>query len=199
MLANPSLTVSAGTALTGGGSVALGGSTTLSLDTNKVPLLAAANTFSNNQTVNGTVTASSFSGNGGALTNVTAVNSSELGGLGSGAYAQLAAANTFSANQTLNGTLTASSSVNTIVANSTATNGAAVQANGAFNGVLGLATTTSGTTYGVAGEAESACSINARGEIAGLAVTSKGEFHTYRAIPIRSEVGTASDGGNSEQ
>src|SRR5580704_10702038 len=72
MLANPSLTVSAGTALTGGGSVALGGNTTLSLDTSKVPLLATANTFSSNQTVNGSVTASSFSGNGASLTNVTA-------------------------------------------------------------------------------------------------------------------------------
>jgi len=82
MLANRSLTVSPRTALTGGGSVSLGGSTTLSLDTTKVPLLAAANTFSNNQTVNGTVTASSFSGNGSALTNITVVNSSELGGLG---------------------------------------------------------------------------------------------------------------------
>ena len=41
MLANPSLTVSAGTALTGGGAVALGG------------------TFSTNQTVNGTLTATS--------------------------------------------------------------------------------------------------------------------------------------------
>jgi hypothetical protein len=55
MLANPSLTISPGAALTGGGSVALGGSTTLSLDTTKVPLLAAANTFSNNQTVVGTL------------------------------------------------------------------------------------------------------------------------------------------------
>ena len=154
MLANPSLTVSAGTALTGGGSVSLGGNTTLSLDTSKVPLLAAANTFSSNQTVNGTVTASSFSGNGALLTNVTAANSNELGGLTAGAYAQLAVANTFSNNQTVNGTLTASSSVNTIVANSTATNGAAMLANGAFNGVLGISTTTSGTTYGVAGEAD---------------------------------------------
>jgi hypothetical protein len=61
MLANPSLTISPGTALTGGGSVALGGSTTLSLDTTKVPLLTAANTFSNNQTLNGALTASSAS------------------------------------------------------------------------------------------------------------------------------------------
>jgi hypothetical protein len=52
MLANSSLTVGAGTGLTGGGSVALGGSTTpLSVDTTKVPLLAAANTFTNPQTI----------------------------------------------------------------------------------------------------------------------------------------------------
>jgi len=56
MLANPSLTVTAGADLTGGGAVTLGGSTTLSLDTTKVPLLSAANTFSTNQTVNGTLT-----------------------------------------------------------------------------------------------------------------------------------------------
>jgi hypothetical protein len=59
MLANPSLTISPGTALTGGGAVALGGSATLSLDTTKVPLLAASNTFSTNQTVNGALTATS--------------------------------------------------------------------------------------------------------------------------------------------
>jgi hypothetical protein len=57
MLANPSLTVSAGTDLTGGGAVVLGGSTTLNLDTSKVPLLNAANTFTGNQTVNGNLTA----------------------------------------------------------------------------------------------------------------------------------------------
>ena len=163
MLANPSLTVSAGTALTGGGSVPLGGSTTLGLDTSKVPLLAAANTFSNNQTVNGSVTASSFSGSGASLTNVTAVNSSELGGQAPSAYAQLAAANTFSNNQTVNGILTASSSVNTIVGKSTATNGAAMLADGAYNGVLGFASTTSGTTYGVAGEAQSTSGIGVGG------------------------------------
>ena len=39
MLADPSLTVLPGTDLTGGGSVALGGSTTLNVDTTKVPQL----------------------------------------------------------------------------------------------------------------------------------------------------------------
>jgi len=57
MLANPSLTVGAGTGLTGGGAVSLGGSTTLSLDTTKVPLLSAANIFTGNQTVNGNLSA----------------------------------------------------------------------------------------------------------------------------------------------
>jgi hypothetical protein len=51
MLANPGLTVTAGTDLTGGGSVTLGNSTMLSLDTTKVPLLAAANTFAATQTI----------------------------------------------------------------------------------------------------------------------------------------------------
>jgi hypothetical protein len=57
MLANSSLTVSAGTGMTGGGAVSLGGNTTLNVDTTKVPLLAAANTFTGNQTVNGNVSA----------------------------------------------------------------------------------------------------------------------------------------------
>ena len=51
MLSNPSLTVTAGTDLTGGGTVPLGGTTTLNLDTTKVPQLASANTFTGNQTV----------------------------------------------------------------------------------------------------------------------------------------------------
>ncbi len=56
MLANSSLTVTAGTDLTGGGAVALGNSTTLNLDTTKVPTLAASsNTFTGSQTVDGSV------------------------------------------------------------------------------------------------------------------------------------------------
>ena len=46
--------VTAGTALTGGGTT---GNVTLNLDTSKVPLLNAANTFTGNQTVNGNVSA----------------------------------------------------------------------------------------------------------------------------------------------
>jgi hypothetical protein len=51
MLKNPSLTVKAGTDLTGGGSVALGGTTTLNLDTTKVPQLTGNNAFTNQNSI----------------------------------------------------------------------------------------------------------------------------------------------------
>jgi len=57
MLQNSVVTVNPGTDLTGGGAVSLGGSTTLNLDTSKVPLLVANNTFTGNQTVSGNLTA----------------------------------------------------------------------------------------------------------------------------------------------
>ena len=69
MLANSSVTVTAGTDLTGGGAVALGNSVTLSLDTTKVPQLgASSNTFT------GSITASSFTGSGSGLTGLNAGN-----------------------------------------------------------------------------------------------------------------------------
>jgi len=49
--------VTAGTALTGGGTT---GAVTLNMDTTKVPLLGAANTFTGNQTVNGVLAATSL-------------------------------------------------------------------------------------------------------------------------------------------
>jgi hypothetical protein len=95
--------VTAGSDLTGGGT---SGNVTLNLDTTKVPLLGAANTFTANQTVNGTMTATTFAGNGSGLTDVTAANSNELGGLAPSAFAQLAAANTFTKKNTFNGSST---------------------------------------------------------------------------------------------
>ncbi len=74
MLAHPSLTVGAGTGLSGGGSVSLGGSTTLSLASkacasgnalSALPFTCSpfatlgVNTFTGNQTVNGYLTATS--------------------------------------------------------------------------------------------------------------------------------------------
>jgi trimeric autotransporter adhesin len=104
--------VTAGTDLTGGGT---SGNVTLNVDTTKVPQLATANTFTGNQTVNGSVTATSFSGSGSGL---TSVNAADLGGLAPSAFAELGAANSIfsgyletttslipDANDTNNGTL----------------------------------------------------------------------------------------------
>jgi hypothetical protein len=184
MLANPSLTISPGTALTGGGSVALGGSTTLNLDTTKVPLLAAANTFSMNQTVNGTLTASSFSGNGAALTNVTAANSNELGGQPPNAYAQLGAANTFSNNQTVNGMVTAKSSSFTIGASTTNASDPAISGFGIGLGVLGSASSSSG--IGMEGETSATGGVG----VYGLASASTGgSYGVYGAASSSSAYG----------
>jgi hypothetical protein len=87
--------VTAGTDLTGGGT---SGAITLNVDTTKVPQLNAANTFTGNQTVSGTVTATSLSGNGASLTNV---NASQLGSLAPAAFAQLASSNTFTSDNTI--------------------------------------------------------------------------------------------------
>jgi hypothetical protein len=172
MLANPSLTVTASTGLTGGGAVALGSSTTLAVDTTKVPLLASANTFTTNQKVTGTVTATSFSGSGANLTGVIAANSTELGGLAPSAYAQLSANNTFTGAQTINNAMSvASSSATSLTATSTATGGVGVKGTGSGAGVYGTGNygvygndngaadgagvygfDTSGSGYGVLGE-----------------------------------------------
>ena len=93
--------VGTGLGLTGG---PITNSGTLTIDTTVVPQLNVANTFTANQTVNGTLTATSLSGNGASVTNV---NASQLGGLASSAFAQLAASNTFTGNQMVNGNVSA--------------------------------------------------------------------------------------------
>jgi hypothetical protein len=87
--------VIAGIDLTGGGS---SGTVTLNLDTTKVPQLGTANTFTADQTVNGKVTATSFSGDGASVTNV---NAALLGGVAASAFAQLGANNTFTGSEQL--------------------------------------------------------------------------------------------------
>jgi hypothetical protein len=106
--------VTAGADLTGGGT---SGSVTLNVDTTKVPTLGAAtNVFT------GSITASSFTGNGAAVTNV---NAALLDGLASsafqpaGSYATLGA-NTFSGDQNITGNLTASGTVTGAAVNATA-------------------------------------------------------------------------------
>jgi hypothetical protein len=68
MLANPSITVTAGTDLTGGGSVALGGTTTLNVNTSALnalyPQLAANNIFTGAQTIVNTTIISAANSSG---------------------------------------------------------------------------------------------------------------------------------------
>jgi hypothetical protein len=156
--------VGSGLGLSGG---PITGSGTLAINPSVVPQLAAANTFTANQTVNGSVTATSFTGNGAGLTNVTAVNSSELGGLTSGAYAQLAAANTFTANQTVTGTVIGG------------TSGSSTE------GILGEANAGSGQTDGVGGFAASPAGYGVEGlNVAGGTAGGTGVYGS-----------TSSDGG----
>jgi hypothetical protein len=65
--------------------------------------------FAASQTVNGTITATSFVGNGSGLTNVT--NASELGGFPPSSFAQLATNNRFTGNQAITGNLVVSGTV----------------------------------------------------------------------------------------
>ncbi|MFN7996553.1 MAG: tail fiber domain-containing protein [Bryobacteraceae bacterium] len=75
MLQNSSVTVTPGTGLTGGGAVSLGGATTLNLDTTKVPLLTAPNTFTANQAFSGNIVA-----NGSVTAATVNANAVNLGG-----------------------------------------------------------------------------------------------------------------------
>ena len=104
--------VTAGTALTGGGTT---GKVTLNVDTTKVPLLATANAFTGNQSVTGTLSATGGISTAGRLTSTVAtgtaplavtsttvvpnLNASLLGGFSPSAFASVTAANTFAATQ----------------------------------------------------------------------------------------------------
>jgi hypothetical protein len=166
MLANPSLTISPGTALTGGGPVALGGSATLSLDTTKVPLLAAANTFSTNQTVNGTLTAAS-SGNS-IVGNSSGASTAAITGSGNGFGVY--------------GTASSTSGYG-VQGNATATTGSTL-------GVYGLTESTSG--YGVEG---SSPYVGVWGTSANVGVVGTGVFTgVYGAAHGPSVVGAGSAG-----
>jgi len=157
MLANPSLTVNAGTALTGGGPVSLGGSTTLNvdttkvvtgvlagtdllgggtggvqtlnLDTSKVPQLAAANTFTGNQTVNGNLSA----------TGIVSGNSYQLGSqlFAFGTYNSENAFLGFGGNPATTGAFNVATGYGALISNTTGNENSA-------NGALALAANTTG-------------------------------------------------------
>ncbi len=119
--------VTAGADLAGGGT---SGNVTLNLDTTKVPQLNAANVFTTNQTVNGTVTGTqlvSSVATGAAplvvssTTQVNNLNASFLGGFSAGnfqaagTYATLGA-NTFAGDQKITGNVSATGSVSGVTA-----------------------------------------------------------------------------------
>jgi trimeric autotransporter adhesin len=83
MLQNSKITLNAGTGLTAPGAMTLGDTYTVSINTSVVPQLAAANTFTANQTVVGAVSASSSVANGygvyGLQTATTGTNYGVLG------------------------------------------------------------------------------------------------------------------------
>jgi hypothetical protein len=83
-LQNSSLTVKAGTDLTGGGSVALGGTTTLNLDTTKIPQLAAINAFTNQNTISVTTNCGTGANCNPALSVVNSGNGTASGDGGDG-------------------------------------------------------------------------------------------------------------------
>ena len=130
MLVNPGLTVTAGTDLTGGGAVALGSSTTLNLDTSKVPQLNAANTFTGNQTVNGNLSAT------GAVSGSSYQIGSNLFAFGS--YANANAFLGFAGNSTTTGTQNVASGVTALSSNTS----------GPYNTAIGYAALATNTTGG---------------------------------------------------
>ena len=151
MLANPFVTVGAGSGLAGGGTATLGGTVTLNVDASKVPLLTVpSNTFT------GSIAASSFTGNGAGLTNVaaltatTATNSQNLGGLPPSAYQPAGSyattgANTFTGNQNVGGNITATG---TISGGAASLSGGLTGTTASFSGALSggtVASTGSGT------------------------------------------------------
>jgi hypothetical protein len=139
MLQNSSLTVKAGTALTGGGTVSLGNSTTLNVDTTKVPLLSGNNSFTGNQAVTGNL---SDTGNISATGSITGQTGN------------------FSANST-SPVVSITQSGSGLGLNVTAGNAAyGIEASSTTIGIIGNATTAGG--YGVQG-------ISTRGNGIGVA------------------------------
>jgi|SRR5579859_631637 len=159
--------VTAGADLTGGG---ISGTVTLNLDTTKVPLLNAANVFTGNQTVTGTLTVSSNETVHGNLTGqqlistvpagtaplsvtsntqVTNLNASFLGGVSAGGFAQVGAYNGFTSGQSIDSPLYDGLDVYAEAPGYVAVFGDAVATTGNGIGVFGYGG--SATGYGVYG------------------------------------------------
>jgi hypothetical protein len=166
MLAHPSMTVTAGTDLTGGGLVALGNTITLNVNTAKIPQLGTANTFTGNQTVtgivSGTSTAFGVSGSATAASGFSAgvggtaaspggygVEGVNTGSGGIGVYGYDSAGTGVSAFGVTG--VSASGTSYGVNASATGAGSTGVYATAPFFGVYGVATSSSGSTVGVYG------------------------------------------------
>jgi hypothetical protein len=125
--------VTAGKDLTGGGT---SGSVTLNLDTTKVPLLAAANTFTGNQTVNGNLSA----------TGTVSGGSFELGSnlFAYGSYAIGNAFLGFAGNTTTTGTYNTASGYGALAVNTTGSSNTADGLEALYSNTTGYNNTGSG-------------------------------------------------------
>jgi hypothetical protein len=189
MLANPSLTVKPGTDLTGGGVVALGGSTTLSLDTTKVPVLGAANTFVGNQAVTGNLTAT------GEVqgANVNATTEFDLGG-NTFAVGSVASENVFlgfAGNSTVSGVANTAAGYGSLSRDTTGGDNTAV-------GFRALVDTTTGTNNTGVGSAALFLNSAGTGNTAvGGASAPSTQGNNNTAAGYQSLVGNSSGNGNT--
>jgi hypothetical protein len=199
--------VNAGTDLLGGGS---SGVVTLNLNTTKVPQLAAANTFTGNQTVNGTLTATSSAGTGvagtsGSGSGVSGTSTSAIGVLGSsssnvGTYGSSGSyVGVFGQSTSFYGVYGTSSSNYGMVGVSGSGNG--VYAQGANIGLLGESTS-SFVNSGWGVEGESSSNVGVYGASAGASSTGAsfgtdtgvwGDTGNTSALGYSGVVGTADD------
>ncbi len=125
--------VTAGTDLTGGGT---SGTVTLNLDTTKVPLLAAANTFTGNQTANGNLTAT------GVVSGSSYQIGSNLFALGS--YSNANAFLGFAGNTTTTGNYNTASGASALYSNTTGSQNTADGQGALFSNTTGGDNTASG-------------------------------------------------------
>src|SRR5580658_7533182 len=130
--------VTAGTDLTGGGT---SGNVTLNLNTAKVPLLAANNTFTGNQTVNGNLSAT------GAVTGSSYQIGSNLFDYGS--YANLNAFLGFAGNSTMTGEGNTATGVTALSSTTTGSYNTSIGANSLLNNTTGNYNTAIGEQAGL--------------------------------------------------
>jgi hypothetical protein len=153
--------VTAGTDLTGGGT---SGSVTLNLDTTKVPLLGAANTFTGNQTIAGVLgVGADNSGQALYALQLGTGNAVEaIAGSGTGVYGSSSGSSAF-------GVEGASPNVG-VFGQGTGSGGIGVDGHGTVVGLKGIATATSGAVRGVYGQSGSAAGYGVEGSSANIGV-----------------------------